>query len=64
VNLASRVTGIARPGSVLCTKEVHDALAERFDWSYAGKHRLKGVGNSVPLYRARRAVTRPGGGAS
>ena len=29
VNLASRVTGIARPGSVLTTEQVHDALAGR-----------------------------------
>jgi adenylate cyclase len=56
VNLASRVTGIARPNSVLCTKEVRDAVSEEFDFSYAGKHRLKGVGNSVPLYRARRVL--------
>ena len=27
VNLASRVTGVARPGSVLCTREVRDAAA-------------------------------------
>jgi adenylate cyclase len=53
VNLASRVTAIARPDSVLCTREVRDALVDEFDFSYAGKHRLKGVGNSVPLYRAR-----------
>lgn len=53
VNLASRVTGIARPGSVLCTEDVRQA-AEEFDWSYAGRHRLKGIGESVPLYRARR----------
>lgn len=59
VNLASRVTGIARPGSVLCTKEVRDATGEEFDWSYAGKHRLKGVGE-VPLYRARRLETAAG----
>ena len=54
VNLASRVTAIARPGSVLCTKEVRDAAPDEFDWSFAGKHRLKGIGESVPLYRARR----------
>ncbi len=53
VNLASRVTGVARPGSVLCTEEVRDAAPE-FDWSFAGRHRLKGVGDAVPLYRARR----------
>ncbi len=57
VNLASRVTGIARPESVLCTKEVHDAAAEGFDWSFAGKHRLKGIAERVPLYRAHRAPT-------
>jgi adenylate cyclase len=61
VNLASRVTGIARPGSVLCTKEVHDAAPD-FDWSFAGRHRLKGIGDSVPLYRARRVA--PGRSAS
>jgi adenylate cyclase len=54
VNLASRVTGIARPGSVLCTKEVRDATEDAFEWSFAGKYRLKGIGSSVPLYRARR----------
>ena len=54
VNLASRVTAISRPGSVLCTKEVRDAASEDFDWSFAGRHRLKGIGESVPLYRARR----------
>jgi adenylate cyclase len=59
VNLASRVTGIARPASVLCTKELRDAAPEAFDWSYAGRHRLKGIGNSVPLYRARRLEERP-----
>jgi len=62
VNLASRVTGIARPGSVLCTQEVRDAAPERFDWSHAGKHRLKGVGDSIPLYRARPLRDEPQGG--
>jgi adenylate cyclase len=61
VNLASRVTGIARPGSVLCTRETRDAVRDRFDWSSAGRHRLKGVPGHVNLYRARSA--RPGGPA-
>ncbi|HZU39825.1 MAG TPA: adenylate cyclase regulatory domain-containing protein [Solirubrobacteraceae bacterium] len=54
VNLASRVTGVARPDSVLCTQEIRDAAAEDFDWSFAGKHRLKGVREPVALHRARR----------
>jgi adenylate cyclase len=53
VNLASRVTGIARPGSVLCTEEVRDAAADQFEWSFAGRHRLKGLPAPLPLYRAR-----------
>ncbi|HZU60911.1 MAG TPA: adenylate cyclase regulatory domain-containing protein [Solirubrobacteraceae bacterium] len=56
VNLASRVTGIARPGSVLCTEEVRDAAPD-FDWSYAGRHRLKGISDGVPLFRARQPKT-------
>jgi adenylate cyclase len=62
VNLASRVTGIARPGSVLATAEVHDAVADRFDWSNAGRHKLKGVSGPVPLYRARRLEPAPDAG--
>jgi adenylate cyclase len=54
VNLASRVTGVARPDSVLCAQEVRDAAADEFEWSFAGKHRLKGLGEAVPLFRARR----------
>jgi adenylate cyclase len=53
VNLASRVTGAARPGSVLCTREVRDAAREAFHWSPAGRHKLKGVPGPTPLYRAR-----------
>ena len=54
VNLASRVTGVARPDSVLCTQEVRDATEDEFDWSFAGRHRLKGVPDRMPLHRARR----------
>ena len=54
VNLASRVTGAARPGSVLCTQEVRDGAPDGFDWSFARKHKLKGMKDPVSLYRARR----------
>ncbi len=53
VNLASRVTGTARPGSVLCTEEIYEAASDQFMWSIAGRHRLKGVDEQVALYRAR-----------
>ena len=57
VNLASRVTGVARPGSVLCTQEVYDLATEAFDWSYAGRFKLKGVGEQQPLHRPHERAT-------
>jgi adenylate cyclase len=56
VNLASRVTAVARPDSVLATEEVHDALSEdgAYEWSFAGSRKLKGIDGSVKLFRARR----------
>jgi adenylate cyclase len=59
VNLASRVTGVARPGSVLCTREVRDAAPDDYEWSTAGRFRLKGVSGHTPLYRARPKQARP-----
>ncbi|HEX3316770.1 MAG TPA: adenylate cyclase regulatory domain-containing protein [Solirubrobacteraceae bacterium] len=54
VNLASRITGIARPGSVLTTGEVREALGENgYRWSSAGKRKLKGVRADTRLYRVR-----------
>jgi len=53
VNMASRVTGVARPGSVLCTREVRDAAREAYAWSAAGRYKLKGVSGPTVLYRAR-----------
>jgi adenylate cyclase len=54
VNLASRVTGVARPGSVLATEDVHEAAADGYVWSAAGARDLKGLRRRVPLYRVRR----------
>lgn len=53
VNLASRVTSIARPGSVLATKDLHDAARDAYHWSFAGARAIKGIPGSVRLYRAR-----------
>jgi adenylate cyclase len=56
VNLASRVTGAARPGSVLVAESTRDAVANAagFDWSPAGTRRLKGVSDEVKLFRVAR----------
>ena len=58
VNLASRVTGVARPGSVLVSESVREAIGRptRFSWSFAGGRHLKGVKSEVKLFRARVAT--------
>jgi adenylate cyclase len=55
VNLASRVTGAARPDSVLCTEEVRALAGDTIAFSAAGQFRLKGVQRPVAVYRARLA---------
>jgi adenylate cyclase len=63
VNIASRVTGVARPGTVLAADSVWEALDETretretagFQGSFAGARRLKGIKNEVKLYRIRRS---------
>jgi adenylate cyclase len=58
VNLASRVTSAARPGSILVSEQTYEAIAddERFTWSFAGARHLKGIKSDVKLFRARRAT--------
>jgi adenylate cyclase len=59
VNLASRVTGAARPGTVLVSESTRAAIADRdgdgdrFIWSFAGARHLKGIKGDVKLFRAR-----------
>ena len=54
VNLASRITDRARPGSVLTTEAVHEALEDAYGWSFAGPKRLKGIEGEVTVWRCRR----------
>ncbi|OBI89183.1 cyclase [Mycobacterium asiaticum] len=61
VNAASRVTGVARPGTVLVAESVKDALDAQgddagFEWSFAGARRLKGIKGESKLYRVRRGA--------
>lgn len=59
VNLASRITAIARPGSVLASKEAKEALGDRFHYSFAGERRLKGIAEPARLFRVRREESEP-----
>jgi adenylate cyclase len=56
VNVASRVTNVARPGTVLVADSVWDVIGNRgeFAGSFAGARRLKGIKSEVKLYRVRR----------
>jgi adenylate cyclase len=56
VNLASRLTARARPSTVLVAEEIRDAVnGGGFDFSDAGRKKLKGFSAPVHAYRARRA---------
>ena len=57
VNLASRVTTTARPGQIVVTAAVHDAVVEQlgpdneFRWRVAAPRRFKGIRGAQRLYR-------------
>ena len=57
VNLASRVTSAARPGSVLVAESAREQIIDddRYLFSFAGSRRLRGVISDVRLYRVRPA---------
>ena len=59
VNLAARITGFARPDSVVVAQSVKDSIAQSngrpFDFSFAGKRSFKGIEGEVPVHRVRRA---------
>ncbi len=55
VNLASRLTAFARRGSVVATERVKQSAVRDYHWSYAGRHRFKGVRDEVSVHRVRRA---------
>jgi len=59
VNVASRVTAEARPGTVMVAESTRDAAgnAAGFEWSPAGARRLKGVSDEVKLFRVGRPST-------
>jgi adenylate cyclase len=54
VNLASRITSVARPGSLLADRDLRESAGDAYSWSFAGERRLKGIRGPVGLFRARR----------
>ncbi|HEX4672959.1 MAG TPA: adenylate cyclase regulatory domain-containing protein [Solirubrobacteraceae bacterium] len=55
VNLASRITGIARPSSVVVNEPVKEAVPDdEFTFSFIGARKIKGVPGTTALFRARK----------
>jgi adenylate cyclase len=54
VNVASRLTGRARPGAVLVSDTVKERVGDdTFAWSEAGEKKLKGLNKPLKTYRPR-----------
>jgi adenylate cyclase len=53
VNLASRLTAVAYPGSVLCAEEVREDAGADYRWSFAGERKLRGIAGQVKMFRCR-----------
>ncbi len=56
VNLASRITAVAHPGSLLVDGPLYEAVGNGYRASFAGERRLKGIREPVALFRMRRAA--------
>jgi adenylate cyclase len=53
VNLASRLTSVARPGTVVATTEVRAMTQGRVSWSYALPRHLRGMRGAVSVAKVR-----------
>jgi adenylate cyclase len=56
VNVASRVTNVAEPGTILLEGEARAAIGDApgYAWSFVGAHALKGVEGETKLFRVQR----------
>jgi adenylate cyclase len=50
VNLASRITGVAAPGTIVVTEAVRNATADRYLWTQTIPPPLKGIAETPSLY--------------
>src|SRR5262249_13034105 len=57
-NLAARLQSLAQPGLIYASPSIYAAGDPYFDFRPIGKHALKGIGESVPVYELLRARPR------
>jgi adenylate cyclase len=56
VNLAARLAERARPGALIADAATRERAGDAgFAWSDAGRKRLKGITEPMPVWRCRRA---------
>jgi adenylate cyclase len=56
VNVAARLTARARPSSLLATEAVRELAGDgEFSWTEAGRKRIKGLKQPIPVWRCRPA---------
>lgn len=58
VNLASRLSDVARPGAVLVPDEIRETFKDDYDWTDVGWRRFKGIDRAVSIWRVRKKGTR------
>lgn len=58
-NVAARLEGLARPGTIVVSAETYGLLRERVDATSLGPRQLKGVGRPIHVYQVRDLVARP-----
>lgn len=58
VNLASRLSDVARPGAVLVSGDLHERFKDDYDWTSLGRRRFKGIENPIAIYRVRKKGAR------
>jgi adenylate cyclase len=63
VNLASRLTDVARPGTLVASESVVAETGEQHEWVALGRRRLKGIDGDVLVFELRAAL-RPVYGAT
>jgi class 3 adenylate cyclase len=59
INLASRLSNLARPGSILLTKTTYKRVSQYFEFEPLGKVKVKGKEKPLEIYELKEKIDRP-----